>query len=274
MFRFFTHTILLLAVSLGAVAAYGSLGFGEDPRIDNSLQPIGEDFRVDNTVFVGDKKEPISQSKTIFHDGVVYDCMKTPAETVVFDGMMKRFVLLNMGNGTRAELTTREVTDFVSRFEGRLKEMIAKKPDALIQFMAAPKFEEKFDESAGKLTLSSPLVTYTLVLSPGPADAAAAQYHEFSDWYARLNVLLTPGALPPFGRLAVNAAVANRKAIASQVTLTITSPKSGRRQTIRSTHRVVRPLTAADIEQVDRIKKSMTDFKPVEFEKYRKGGKK
>ncbi len=274
MFRFSTHTILLLAVSLAGIAVYCSLGFGEEPRIDNSLQPVGEDFRVDNTVFAGDKKEPISQSVTIFHDGIVYDCMRTPPETVVFDGMMKRFVLLNMENGTRAELSTREVTDFVDRFEGRLKEMVAKKPDALIQFMAAPKFEEKFDESAGKLTLGSPLVTYTLVLSPGPDDAAAGQYHEFSDWYARLNVLLTPGGLPPFGRLAVNAAVAKRKAIASQVTLTITSSKSGKRQTIRSTHRVVRPLTAADVEEVDRIRKSMTNFKPVDFEKYRKSGAK
>jgi hypothetical protein len=184
---------------------------------------------------------------------------------------MKRFVLLNMENGTRTEVTTRDVTDFLARFESRLKSMLEKKPDAVIQFVADPKFEEKFDESAGKLTLSSPLVTYALVLSPCQSAAPAGQYREFSDWYARLNLLLTPGALPPFARLAVNAAVAKRKAIASQVTLTITSPKLGRRQTIRSTHRVVRPLTAADIEQVDRISKAMTDFKPVDFEKYRKG---
>jgi hypothetical protein len=271
MFRFSTHSVLLMAVSLGGMVACVSGGFGEEPRVDNSLEAIGEDFRVDNAVFAGDKKEPISRSVTIFHDGIVYDCMRTPAETVVFDRMMKRFVLLNMENEIRAELTTRDVTEFIARFESRLKSMIEKKPDALIQFMADPKFEEKFDESAGKLTLGSRLVNYTLVLSSGPSAAAAGQYREFSDWYARLNLLLTPGALPPFGRLAVNAAVAKRKAIASQVTLTITSAKSGRRQTIRSTHRVVRPLAAADLEQVARIRKAMTDFKPVDFEKYRKG---
>ncbi|MFZ1934448.1 MAG: hypothetical protein WCB27_23550 [Thermoguttaceae bacterium] len=271
MFRFSTRVVLLLAVSLSGVAAGGGLAFGENPHIDNSLEAIGEDFRVDNAVFAGDKKEPISQSVTIFHEGIVYDCMTKPAETVVFDGTMKRFVLLNMEDGTRAELSTREVTSSLSRYERLLKEMIAKKPDALSQFMADPKFQEQFDESAGKVTLSSPLVNYTLVLSPGRDDAAAGQYRDFSDWYARLNVLLTPRALPPFGRLAVNAAVAKRKAIPSQVTLTITSAKSGKRQTIRSTHRVVRPLTAADIQQVDRIRKAMTDFKPVDFEKYRKG---
>ncbi len=273
MFRFST-TISLMAVSMGVVLGAGSPILGEEPRVDNSLIPIGEDFRVDNTVFAGDKKEPISRSVTIFHDGIVYDCMKMPAETVVFDKTTKRFVLLNMASGTRAELTTREVTDFISRFESRLKSIIAKKPDALIQFMADPKFQERYDESAGKLTLSSPLVTYTVVLAAGPNEAAAGQYREFSDWYARLNILLTPGALPPFARLAVNAVVAKRKAIAAQVTLTIVSPKSDHRQTIRSTHRVVRPLTAADLEQVARIQKQMTDFKPVDFEKYRKGEQK
>ena len=116
MFRLST-TISLMALSLGIVFGLGSPTLGEEPRIDNSPIPIGEDFRVDNTVFAGDKKEPISRSVTIFHDGIVYDCMKTPAETVVFDKTTKRFVLLNMADDTRAELTTHEVTDFVARFE-------------------------------------------------------------------------------------------------------------------------------------------------------------
>jgi hypothetical protein len=272
MFRFSAHTLLLVAVWFAGMAVCGRPALGENPRVENALVPIGEDFRVDNAVFAGDKdkKEPISRSTTIFHDGIVYDCMKKPAETVVFDKTTKRFVLLNMENGTRAEVTTREVTEFIDRFEKRLRSMIEKKPDSLIKFMADPKFEERYDESAGKLTLSSPLITYAIVLSPSQNQAMTAQYREFSDWYARLNMLLTPGAMPPFARLAVNAAIAKRKAIASQVTLAITSSKSNRRQVLRSTHRVVRPLVAADLEQVARIRKAMTEFKPIEFEKYRK----
>ena len=271
MFRFLT-TILLIAVSLGIVFGLGSPALGEEPRIDNSLIPVGEDFRVDNTVFAGDKKEPISRSVTIFHDGIVYDCMKTPAETVVFDKTTKRFVLLNMAGGNRAELTTHEVTDLVGRFEGRLKSMIAKKPDALIQFMADPKFQERLRRVGRQVDAQQPsghLRDHTRGQSK--TRRRPGSIAKFSDWYARLNVQLTPSALPPFARLAVNAAVAKRKAIASQVTLTIASPKSGHRQTIRSTHRVVRPLTAADLDQVSRINKAMTDFKPVDFEKYRKG---
>jgi len=68
MFRFSMHTILLTAALLGGVVACRGPAFGEEPRIDNSLQAVGEDFRVDNAVFVGDKKEPISRSVTIFYE--------------------------------------------------------------------------------------------------------------------------------------------------------------------------------------------------------------
>jgi len=270
MFRFCTRIVLLMAVALGGMAGCGGPAIGEDFRVDNSVYAIGDDFRVDNAVYVGDKKEPSSRSVTIFHEGVVYDSMKAPAETVVFDKAAKRFVLLNMTNGTRAERTTGDVTTFVNRFAERLRSMLAKNPDPLLEFLAAPKFQERFDEPSGELTLSSPLVSYRLVLLAGQSEAAVQQYREFSDWYARLNTLLTPGAMPPFGRLAVNAAIAKRKAIASQVTLTISSAKSGHRQTIRSTHQVVRRLTQVDLDRVAQIRKAINDFKPVDFEKYRK----
>lgn len=271
MFRFSMPVILLAAVLWGGVATLGNLALAEEPQVNNSLQPTGEDFRVDNAVYAGDKKEPISESATIFHEGVVYDCMKSPAEVVVFDKLTKQFTLLNMESGIRAAQTASDVTKHLAWFESRLKAMVEKKPDSLIQFMAAPKFDERFDEATRRLTLASRLVNYSLTLSSDQNPAMAAQYREFSDWYARLNPLLTPGALPPFARLAVNDAVAKRKAIATQVALTITSPKDGRKQVIRSTHRIVRPLTAPDLAEVARIRKAMSEFRAVEFEKYRKG---
>ena len=252
MFRFYTPIILFVALSFGCKPA------------------LGEDFRVDNAVYTGDQKEPTSRSVTIFHQGVVYDSMQAPAETVVFDTAAKKFVLLNMTNQTRAERTTADVAAFVDRFEQRLRSMIAKNPDPLIEFLADPKFRDQYDEPSGELTLSSPLVTYRLVLLTKESETAVGQYREFSDWYVRLNTLLTPGALPPFGRLAVNAQIADRKAIASQVVLTMSSPKSGRRRTIRSTHEVVHRLAQVDLDRVAQIRKSMGDFKPVDFEQYRK----
>ena len=254
------RTVIIAAV-LGALAAAGNLPGGLNLE-------AAENFRVDNTVYVDNQKAPVCRSATIFHDGVVYDCMKTPAETVVFDKSAGRFVLLNLKSRTRTELTTGEVAAFTDR----LQQLAVKSSDPLVKFLAAPKFQERFDETTGKLTLSSPLVSYRLTLAPEKNQAVVEQYHEFSDWYARLNALLTTGSRPPFGRLVVNAALAKHKATASQVILTLSSGKASKRQqtTIRSEHRVVRPLTPADLDRVRQTREFMAGFKPVSFEQYRK----
>jgi hypothetical protein len=254
MARFHTCIVLFLGGVFGIVA--GQAG-----------RAIGEDFRVDNTVYAADQKEPNSESTTIFHGGVVYDCMKTPAETVVFDKNADRFVLLNLTQRVRAELTT----DRLAAFTDGLQMRAAKSKDPLMKFLAGPKFDEKFDETAGELTLSSPLVTYRLVLAPESNQSIVEQYHEFCDYYARLNALLA-GSRPPFGRIVVNAALAQRQATAAKVILTIASGKgvSQQRTTIRSEHRVVRPLEPADLERVAKTRELMGNLKLVSFEEYRK----
>jgi hypothetical protein len=239
---------------------------------DCGSQASGEDFRVNNEVFPNGQKEPANQSITIFHDGVVYDSMKSPAEIVVFEKTAGRFVLMNPASQTRTELTTADITTFVNQLQARAANpTAAKNPDPVVRFLADPKFQERYDESMGELTLTSPMVSYRLVLATGLGQTTVEQYRDFSDWYARLNTLLTPGARPPFGRLAVNEAVAKRKAIASQVILAVASGKaSGRPTTIRTTHQIVRQLTQTDLDYVAKIRKMMTDFQPVSFDKYRK----
>jgi hypothetical protein len=228
---------------------------------------VGEDFRVDNAVYVADQKEPVTQSTTIFLGGTVYDCMKSPAETVIFDKAADRFVLLNLPQRTRTELSTSQLASFVDQLQVRA----AKSKDPLVKFLAEPKFEERMDEASGELTVASPLVSYRLTLVAESNQAMVEQYHEFCDYYARLNALLVPGSRPPFGRLVVNAAVAQRQATASKVLLTVGAGKgSQQRTTIRSEHRIVRPLEPADLERVARVRESQASFKLVAFEQYRK----
>ncbi len=255
MIRFHTCIVLLAAGAFGV--ATGQAG-----------PTLGEDFRVDNTVYVGDQKEPSSESVTIFHGEPVYDCLKAPAETVVFDKTAGRFVLLNLTHRTRSELTTGEV----AARNDRLQSMAAKSNNPVVKFSAEPKFEERSDEATGELILSSPSVTYRLVLSHEANPGVVAQYHEFCDWYARLNALLVPGSRPPFGRLVVNAALAKRQATASRVLLTVASGKGMKQQrtTIRSEHRVVQPLAPADLERVAETREFMGSFKLVSFDQYRK----
>jgi hypothetical protein len=184
----------------------------------------------------------------------------------------------------RAELTTGQVAAVIEQ----LRPAAARSKDPLVRFLAEPKFQEQEPGAvfrgplrqivpndhpgaspSGELILSSPLITYRLTLTRVADDGVVEQYHEFCDGYARLNALL--GSPPPFGRLVVNAAMAERHAIASQVVLTVhTGPGSKAQTTIRTEHRLVRPLEAADQQQVAQTREYMGSFKRIGFEPYRK----
>ena len=228
---------------------------------------LGEDFRIDTLALMVNQKQPPMQSTTIFHDNAVYDYMTAPAETVVFDQSAGRVILLNLKSRSRAELTTDELVGFTDR----LQQLAARSSEPLAKFLAAPKFQESSNEATGEFVLSSPWMSYRLTLVAGESQAAVEQYHEFSDWCARLNALLMPGSRPPFARLVVDAALAQRKAIPSQVELTLTAGKSGHQPIIvRSTHRVIRPLSPADLARVAKTRKSIGRFRLVSFDQYRK----
>jgi hypothetical protein len=255
MIRF--HTCICVALAAALEILSGQAG------------PVrGEDFRVENAVYENDKQEPSNQSTTIFRKGVVYDCLKSPAETVVFDQTAGRFVLLDLTHRTRSEVTTADVTALIER----LRPVAAKSQDPVVRFFAQPKFQESGGEAGGALTLTSPMVSYRITLARQTDPDWVERYHEFCDWYARLNSLLVPGSRPPFARLVVNAAVAQRQAVASEVSLTVTIGKGTNRQriTIHSEHRVVSPLEEDDLDLVARTRGFMGSFKLVTFDQYRK----
>jgi len=227
----------------------------------------GEDFRVENRVFVGNDKEPASQTTTIFHEGVVYDYLQEPAEVIVFETVPGRFVLLDIDRRIRAELTTEAVTSFAQR----LREAAASQKDPFIRFRANPKFDEEFDAAAGQLTLSSPWMTYRLLLEGSVGHEMSAQYRAFSDWYCRLNTMLNPGAMPAEARLLVNAAMSKYESIAKAVHLTIIPKKTfpPKRVELRSEHRLIRQIGEADLDRIAQTRQFMEIFKRVSFEEYR-----
>jgi hypothetical protein len=225
------------------------------------------DFRVDNRVYSGESKEPVSRSCTVFHQAAVYDFLQNPAETIIFDKGSGRFVILDDTRQIRTELSTNKLDDFTQK----LKVLAVKGQDPLMQFLAEPIFEERYDPSRSELILSSDLVNYRVITSPAENAAVASQYREFSDWYARLNAILIPGSRPPFARMKLNEALARREDIAREVTLTITVTQDGKRRpaTVRSEHLLGITLAPADMERIEHARKSMTSYKLVSFDKYR-----
>ena len=230
-----------------------------------SARVAAEDFRIDNRVYATGQSRPDSQSSTIFYSGAVYDFLEDPSEVIVLDKSGGRFVLLELGRRVQTELTK----DLVATLTAKIKEKAAGSPIPLVQFRGDPKFEEKFDESAFKLTLASDWMTYQVqVQSPGAA--IAQQVREFSDWNARLNAMLNPGSWP-FARLLLNEALARHQATAREVRLTVTSKKTSpaRQTTVRSQHDLVLKLTPADVNRVAQAREFMRTFPAIDFGKYR-----
>ncbi len=251
-----------IIVPMALLALLALRAFGVDRQSARA-----DDFRVESAVYVGDQKDPSIETTTIFLGNEVYDFRNRPAETVVFDKIAGRITLLNPAHQKRAELTSTEVAAFADR----LQRAAAKSNRPWVKFLAEPKFGEQFDESAGELTLSSPWVSYRLALSHDASPSIVEQYHDFSDWLARLNALLIPGSSPPFARLIVNAALAQRQAMAVRVVKTDTpDPAAPQPTVIRSEHRLVRPLAPADLERAAQARESIGRFALMGFDQYRK----
>lgn len=228
----------------------------------------GEDFRIENKVFVADEEEPRIESTTIFYGGVVYDYLADPAEVTVFDKDHGRFVLLDMTRRIKTELTTERLEGFTQD----LKRWTESQSDPFRKFLGHPNFQEELDADAAQLTLASPWMTYRMTTIDIESETMSRQYREFSDWYCRLNTLLNPGSTPPFARMVVNAALDERGRIPREVELTI-RPKEGlmaKRFTFRSEHLLTRQLVESDRKRVAQTDQLMAMYAPVTFQEYQR----
>ncbi len=224
------------------------------------------EFRVENKVFLDNEKEPHSESTTVFYRGLVYDYLKEPAEVTVFDKTHHRFILLNMNRRVYTEVNI----DKVEAFADALRRWTASQSDPFVQFLGDPKFDEQFDEENRQLVFDSPWMTYRLTTISSDSKALSRQYHEFCDWYCRLNTLLTPGARPPFPRMTINASLEKRQLFPNEAQLVIRLKKVGatKRRTIRSEHQLIRRLVESDRDRAAQTDQFMAMFRQVSFEEY------
>ena len=234
----------------------------------SAVAPGGDDFRIENQVFVGGQKEPRIRSTTIFHHGLVYDYLEDPAEVTIFDQQHGRFVLLDLTRRIKTELTTKQVLDFTER----LKQWAQGQSDPFLRFLGDPHFDIQFDDESGELTLTSPWMTYRLTTGEVQSAATSRQYREFSDWYCRLNTMLNPGARPPFSRIAVNSALQEQERFAQAVHLTI-KPSDGllaKRLSVRSEHRLIGQLVESDRKRVAQTDQFIAMYTSVDFRDYQR----
>jgi len=230
---------------------------------------LAEDFRIETAVYSGKSKLPVSQNITLFQAGAVYDYLtsmkpgdEASERVAVFDQPRGRFILLDVARKMKAEVKTDDVLLFASKLQTAVA---AKSGNAFTKFAAEPDFAVDFDENE-QLSLTSSHMTYRLKTMPAKTPEAAVQYREFSDWYVRFNTMSNPGSTPPFARMAVNAELAKRGLIPTEVQLTIPAQSGVKAAALRSEHHVSWRLLPRDVERIEKTASQLATFKLVDFD--------
>lgn len=230
-----------------------------------------DEFRMETSVFEGSNKKAQSKNLTLFRPGTVYDYLGEPASVAIFDVSRQRFVLLDTQNQLRAEVPLSEVTAFCQA----LRAQAINGPNEFLRFAANPTFETDFDAAAERLALSSSQLSYEVRSAKAPGVKASAQFREFSDAYCQLNAMLSPGGLPPFARLALNAELDKRQLVPKQVKLTIPRgvPLVGQGLSLRSEHLLTWRLVDDDQKRIATTDRQLSTFQTVSLAAFRSAAK-
>ena len=225
-----------------------------------------DEFRIETKIFVGDEEEPVSETTTLFLDGLVYDFLTEPEQVCVFrkpgGGKPGRFILLDPERRLRTEVTTPQLAGAMQK----LRTWAAQQKDPFLRFAANPEFEETFAADTGKLVLASHWESYEVETAPAEEPNALAEYREFLDWYTQLNTLMQAGP-PPEPRLRLNSALARHRVVPVRVELTRSSDKTP----LRAEHDFTWRLSQDDRERIDIANDSLAGFRKVSNDEFLSG---
>lgn len=233
---------------------------------------LAQDFRVDTEVFIGDQKEPVAETLTIFHGGRVYDFLLTGSkEITIYDPRRGQFSLLDVERKLKSSVTTQELLDHAEK----INEAVEKENDPFLTAVARPQFEQQIEpfqergQDLVRITLTSKEIIYRAVGKKPDQPAAVQAYRQFTDYFARFNAA-RPGNLPPGARLALNKVLAEQELIPVSVERIITTPGPlGKKLEVRSKHLINWIIAGEDEKKISHAGDCLARFEAIEFEKHR-----
>ena len=222
-----------------------------------------EEFCVETDVFVEREEEPVLRTRTLFAAGIVYDFLLTGSrEIAIFDPRRGRFVLLNEQRKVQTSLTIEDILKFTAAIQ------------AASQQEGTPDFFQRDwslseDEKSGWLELSGERIRYRARGKKPEDTTAARRYREFADWYARLNAMRR-GNVPPFARIELNKALAERELIPTEIERILSSGNVTRRKHVaRSRHLAHWRLSNTDRKRIQEAAELQARLPQVPFSEYR-----
>jgi hypothetical protein len=238
----------------------------------------GEDFRIDTEVFIGDDKDPVVETLTIFSRGRIYDFLLTkPEEITLFEPGRGILTMLDVKRQVKATIDTQELLDATLS----LQTAALQSSNSTFRAAAKPEFAlkaEAFEENGhnyNRLVFNGSPIAYTVVGEKPRHPEAVQEFKYFADWYARLNAVRPDaGNLPPGARLEVNKAIAEKGLLPIRVERVMFGTLGGKKSEVRSEHLVNWTLSNDDRARIDQTGNYLANenFKLVTFDEYcRKG---
>jgi hypothetical protein len=229
-----------------------------------AMPVLGQEFRIETDVYIGDAAEATSHTVTLFEKSAVYEFVDSPQQIIVYrpgvEGSAGQFILLDPGSQRRTVVDVARVAKLMEK----LTKWASEHKDPLLKFAADPKFEETFDLEHGSLTLVNPEWTYRVATIPAEDEAALERYREFTDRYAELSTMMY-NSPPPGPRLALNAALAKHHVVPVEIHRTIGGEN---KNPVRAAHLFSWRLSREDRTRIDEAQTFLANFKKVDNEEF------
>lgn len=229
-----------------------------------SLAPVAvraDDFRVETDLFVGKQKEPVATYLTLFSGQTIYDfVLNEPKQVTVFDTLRGRFILLDVERGVKTELKLQDI----EAFHAELRERAAERGEPIFPANTQYSF---VDEGEWHVIAGEAVEYRARGVTPKHA-GAAEQYRLFADWYAQLNAM-RPGNPPPYVRMELNRALAERNLMPEEIQRTMTVGRFPPRQLeARTQHLMNWILSDQDHKQIRRVGDQLQEFTSVSLQEF------
>ncbi len=215
---------------------------------------------------------------TLFRHRKVYDYMADLGEVIIYEPAANQFTILNTRRGLATTVHFDEVKRLlkkrkptIERYVAELRrneDPIAENVAKAFQFQLAPTFEEAFDVKSNALTLRSENCVYRVKCAAVERSEQATQYLNYTDWMARLNSVLHPGAMFPEPRLALNNSLRRRGKFPQVVELQ--SNLDGKLH-LKASHQIAFRLEETDRQRITNWEADLSSPRITKksFEKYR-----
>ena len=243
--------------------------FGQLPVQTNALYEEHE-FRVNNKVTAHDSGEILSDGKTIFSHGNVYDFLEIAGTISVYNPQKGVFYLLDTNRKEKLIVTQKEVDTYVES----LRQWGITHENSNVRVFFVPDFKVQYNSESRQYTFASELLTY-FVTPVSPERAPMLEmYRQFARNSCKFNIMLSPGSKTLFARMQLNETIFNAGMLINKLQLSIREPRGmglySKPQVFLSEYQYLPRLVESDRVAVRNADECIANFKEITFAQFRK----